>query len=1076
MTTYNINRSFTGTDTIQPFNTNTYSFGVCIDGTGVLLSDTAFIRVVLVDYYDNEWLVYERNSLYATEADTSFQGAAFETYILDSIRPQSVIVTARGAQLYLANIKNSLARPGRSPLSALSDSVFLAKNLQVVERINEKLSAAKKAWRADTTFLSNLRYSDRKAVFGNELPNLKGWDYFAYGYYSPLDDNTPPASNNIVKEFDWRTRHGSQNIDSYYYNSDGSGWIPRWRYGQVCAECWTFTVQYAVEAMVNLYFNRQLNDELSVQDILSCSGAGTWCSGGHVYAALDYVAISGIVNNSCFPYHSCQTIQCTEKCPNPNELVSIAGRSNRINGEDNIKEELITKGVLSTDLWPWLHSMCMVGFGVVRAGDPILYGIFNADTDQDIYVSEDSPDIGKPYYIFKQSYATYGYDHSHFCNIIKDANIDDMDCYSITTPITSQLYEDTDIACLDVDGDGYYNWGIGPKPANCPSCPNDEDSDDSSPLIGPYNSKYESVFLCNNYHYSSVPEHIAVNTTWGSAVFRNNAKALRVGHYAYHDPVTGNEANYNSWFRNCTFTIDQDYAGDTVFHSHISLDGANGVAFYGCGFSADRGVDGVSPKCSGIDAYNARFSVNDYCNSEILPCPEGATARSSFSGFHKGINAVGDGLQVTMPMVYNSDFTANDIGFYCRATGFAIMVGNTVAMGDDADCSIGLYANGVTGLTVEENDFHTPAGNSANTDTYGAVVIDSRTASDIYRNSFSDLSYGNLAIGQNAVVTYTGGTPSATSGLTYTCNDNSGNMVDFHIADTRGTYSGIQPTQGSPSTPAGNTFSGSSYHIYNGGDYQITYYYAPIIAGGQVPSPSKLRGVTATSATGSHSCQSHYGEQPSKGPGDGLADLEAECDTVSAFALAEALPGRYGLTGRDLEDHNDYMRLLELHRDLIRTGRSAAELDAGELEVVEKIAGQGTGTTRAMAETLLERGGGSHSMDFCPTEYVIENRNGTEGKGGWTGLKDTGRASGMSVRVSPVPATGSVTVDYVLPDGCSHATLELANTLGVKVLSVELEGCRGNKAIDLRNVSQGFYLYTVRCGDRVATGKLVVAK
>ena len=27
MTTYNINRSFTGTDTIQPFNANTYSFG-----------------------------------------------------------------------------------------------------------------------------------------------------------------------------------------------------------------------------------------------------------------------------------------------------------------------------------------------------------------------------------------------------------------------------------------------------------------------------------------------------------------------------------------------------------------------------------------------------------------------------------------------------------------------------------------------------------------------------------------------------------------------------------------------------------------------------------------------------------------------------------------------------------------------------------------------------------------------------------------------------------------------------------------------------------------------------------------
>ena len=126
-------------------------------------------------------------------------------------------------------------------MTSVSDSVFLSKNLQIVERINAKLSDHKKAWRADTTYLSNLRYRDKKAMFGNDLPNLQGWDYYAYGYYSPLNDTTPPASNNIVKEFDWRTRHGSQNSDSYYYNSDGSGWIPRRRYGQRAAECWAFT-------------------------------------------------------------------------------------------------------------------------------------------------------------------------------------------------------------------------------------------------------------------------------------------------------------------------------------------------------------------------------------------------------------------------------------------------------------------------------------------------------------------------------------------------------------------------------------------------------------------------------------------------------------------------------------------------------------------------------------------------------------------------------------------------------------------------------------------------------------------
>ena len=67
ITTYNISRSINCTDTIQPFATNDNSYGISIDGEGRLFSDTAFIRVVLVDNNGDEWLVYERNSLFATE-------------------------------------------------------------------------------------------------------------------------------------------------------------------------------------------------------------------------------------------------------------------------------------------------------------------------------------------------------------------------------------------------------------------------------------------------------------------------------------------------------------------------------------------------------------------------------------------------------------------------------------------------------------------------------------------------------------------------------------------------------------------------------------------------------------------------------------------------------------------------------------------------------------------------------------------------------------------------------------------------------------------------------------------------
>lgn len=132
------------TDTVRPFYSNIRSFGISIDGEGQLFSDTAFIRVVLVDNYDHEWLVYERNTLYATEENTQFQDAAFETNALYDIVPKFLTVTLCDATLYLANVKSNRNAKDRNTVAAMSDSAFLSKNLQIVERINTKLSAHKR--------------------------------------------------------------------------------------------------------------------------------------------------------------------------------------------------------------------------------------------------------------------------------------------------------------------------------------------------------------------------------------------------------------------------------------------------------------------------------------------------------------------------------------------------------------------------------------------------------------------------------------------------------------------------------------------------------------------------------------------------------------------------------------------------------------------------------------------------------------------------------------------------------------------------------------------------------------------
>lgn len=55
---------------------------------------------------------------------------------------------------------------------------------------------------------------------------------------------------------------------------------------------------------------------------------------------------------------------------------------------------------------------------------------------------------------------------------------------SLLGSIHSLIYDSDDVICEDRDGDGFYFWGLGEKPAHCPSCaPDTPDGDDSDPTL-----------------------------------------------------------------------------------------------------------------------------------------------------------------------------------------------------------------------------------------------------------------------------------------------------------------------------------------------------------------------------------------------------------------------------------------------------------------------------------------------------------------------------------------------------------------------------------------------------------------
>lgn len=605
------------------------------------------------------------------------------------------------------------------------------------------------------------------------------------------------------------------------------------------------------------------------------------------------------------------------------------------------------------------------------------------------------------------------------------------------------------------------------------------------------------------------------------AVFRNNATSVVASPYTNHHPVSGVEVDYYGNFKNCSFIIDDDYCGSETFSKHINISGVNGIAFQGCDFSVIPTVTGVSQGCMGIYANNAGFNVTAFCEEGYpTPCPDSGLNRSTFTNFNNGIYSSSSGNNTHSFLVENSIFINNTIGIFADNTGFATIVGNEFDIKNRDECNYGIYANNITDFCIEENSFTNNYDNTGS-DLYGIGIFNSESINDIYLNSFDNLTCGNLAFGVNHV-------PYGNTlfgGLTYSCNDNFGNDVDFCVLKDHG-IGGIDTIQGSATLPAGNTFTGSVCHFYNDGDYDIKYYHNSINTN-ETPDLTKIKHVILQPTTYSNNCDSHYGGggnvikspeeiaelakiyQTADDPrerysaaGDivrsyihdsivdyaelrtwfgnmntiyadrmAIASFIHEGNFDNAFKLADALPTIYGLQGSYLSDHNDYISLLNLYQSLYNSNRDITDMTSTELSMVESIAENGVGNSKSLAKAIVrEYFGRDYNTFDCPT------LPGQNIRGMTTPINQTTEYDDFNVSVNPSPATTWATFEYHLPNKSSKATITIINSLGVKVLEFDINDNKGNKTIDLRDMTTGVYLYVVKCGDNVKTGRLVITK
>lgn len=481
--------------------------GLAIDAEIELFNYDSYVRLIFVDEdLDVEYLVFD--AYYPKNmVNTMFNIRQFahETTSLFNITTSHLKLEVRNAVCAIENIYYSDKYNTKTPEQFYADRL-LNKTIQdstILECINHRLKQENKIWVAGNTSLLQMTYDQRKTILpkneNNETPNLQGFEYYIGGVFDlqPFNFNNFEQSS-YVDDFDWRNRHGQD-------------WTTAAKNQYSCTSCWAFAPISAAENVINLYFNQHIDYDLSEQEILSCSNAGDCQNGGFMTNALNYFINNGVVLEDCFPYVYSK-IPCDNICSNPIEHVSFNNATHINSGMDVIKQAIINNGSICIRVANLWHYMAICGFKLLNIGDVVYNGTGTALPYSNITIEANSPYVGQNCWLFKNSWGLSWGENGFGYIITENSNLDQA--YKLINPI-SETYDSEDVVCEDNDGDGYYNWGIGPKPNSCPNCHNEPDCDDSDPTLGPYDEQFGCISFCES-NYLDTPIYISDVTTWNT--------------------------------------------------------------------------------------------------------------------------------------------------------------------------------------------------------------------------------------------------------------------------------------------------------------------------------------------------------------------------------------------------------------------------------------------------------------------------------------------------------------------------------------------------------------------------------
>ncbi|NRA49408.1 MAG: hypothetical protein HRU12_09775, partial [Phaeodactylibacter sp.] len=292
-------------------------------------------------------------------------------------------------------------------------------------------------------------------------------------------------------------------------------------------------------------------------------------------------------------------------------------------------------------------------------------------------------------------------------------------------------------------------------------------------------------------------------------IINNSATVFAVGGLIINSGTVvlrDHENDHLTRFVNCNFTRDNDYnltASPTEnWDNQMLIDNFSRPQITGCTFNTIS-HPGNKSNGIGIAHIGGNFALSNSLIEGYKVGVNGNTLLENTAGRFtiQQCTLRNNATAIVSNGVNNIDIREN------RIEG----LGNYYLSGAET----GIALSECTGFEVQDNEFE---GLPGATDTWGILVENSGSESnDIERNSFTNLYVANQAQLLNKGF-------ESFVGLQYTCNTNTSNTTyDYLVMDQ-----GIASLQGSPSLPAGNTFSGiasAGGDFFNSSNNGITYHY-----------------------------------------------------------------------------------------------------------------------------------------------------------------------------------------------------------------------------------------------------------